>query len=597
MRHEATAEATPSGLAGLPSRWVRWGAWASALGPAFIGLLRVGGEPRWERDLETVRALGLVQIGAEGIVSSSLSAALAWLPLGGKLLRLALFGPVLLAVAGWLSYRIALQLWGRQRFGGGLEVLTATAAAWCAVLSASWQQSLAGASGPVMASVLLLLGILASQLGPSRRSLAVGLLMGLTLAECREAALLQAAVWLAAGLARWSLPTGRQLWVLFGSATASLVVCLLPSLLEPWSLGEGTRLGLELRVEHLNAVASTPGHELGAYFWAAAAVGALSVVLRRQHQRMGVPLLVGLGVAWLLSTREAQLFGTAIIALLSGLGLLTMLRWVARSGLPFRQTSLALGGLVHLCALLILLEDARQLLSVQPRATRRWSEEAFDRLPVNSLLLTSSPSAAWRLWAARLATGVRPDVVLVPSALLTHGSLASELLRIEPALHRVIRDLAAQGRISEYALSELADARPLRVELHVRWDEGLLSHLVGDGLWFRFAPHPMGRSDRAQGLSTVAQAARRVWRAAGPAGLVDRATASRLREDLMGHALVSAALGEGASARRVLRQLRRMAPDDSRVLRLQQEVARRPRGVSNVARFAQEAAMDDAVPR
>lgn len=594
MRDDAMTGATPSGLTALPTRWIRWGAWAAALLPTLVALLRISGEPRWERDLETVRALGLVQIGAEGIVSSSLAAALAWLPLGGKLFRLALLGPALLGVAGWLCYRIALHLWGRQRRGGGLEVMTAVASAWCAVLSPSWQQSLALNSGSVLAAVLVLFAAVGTRLPPAQQPLTMGLLMGLALAESRAAALLLAAVWLGAGLARWSLPTGRQVSISLLAAGAALMVCLLPSLLEPWSAGGGTRLGLELRAaQRMEEAVALPASDLGAFFWVVGALGAVSVLLRSRHRRMGVPLLVGLAVAMFVGTWDARLFGAAVVALLGGLGLLTLLRWIARSGLPFRQTSLALAGLVYGCALLILLEDARQLANVQPSGTRRWSEEAFDRLPLNSLLLTSSPTAAWRLWAARLAAGVRPDVVLVPSALLEHGSLASELLRIEPALHRAIRDLAAHGRIGEFALSELADARPLRVELHLAWDDGLLSHLVGDGLWFRFAPHPMGRSDRAEGLQSVARSARRVWRATGSDTLADHATVRRLQEDLLGHALVSAALGETSTAQRVLRQLRRMAPNDARIERLARQVKQRPRGIPNVARFAREAAPSD----
>src|SRR5690606_24107217 len=146
-------------------------------------------------------------------------------------------------------------------------------------------------------------------------------------------------------------------------------------------------------------------------------------------------------------------------------------------------------------------------------------------------------------------------------------------------------DLAAEGAVSEYALGELADTRPLRVEFDPAWTPRMLAHLVGDGLWFRFAPHAMGSSDRHAGLASVERAVRRVERSARTRYGSDAATLERLGHGIFQHALVASILGERRTAQRFFRRLKRMRPEDSRVVELQAALDEQPRGIANPERF------------
>src|SRR5690606_3891090 len=260
-----------------------------------------------------------------------------------------------------------------------------------------------------------------------------------------------------------------------------------------------------------------------------------------------------------------RLIVVAACGILSARGVLGLLTWLARANLPFSRLGLRIIALLHLSAILLVAEGGRLRVAHQVvSATREWSGEAFERLPAHALVFTHSPEAAWRLWAARLVSGMRPDVVVVPSALLSHGTLAANLLELEPKLHHVIRDVAAQGEVSEYAMAELADARPLRVEYDPAWTPRMLEHMVGDGLWFRFAPHPMGRSDRVEGIATSVEALSRVRDAALTRHGRDDATLQRLGDDALQHALLLTSLGELKAARKEVRRLHDVAGADRR---------------------------------
>ena len=193
-----------------------------------------------------------------------------------------------------------------------------------------------------------------------------------------------------------------------------------------------------------------------------------------------------------------------------------------------------------------------------------WTDESLGELPENALLLVRSPTLAWRLWAARVSRGDRPDVVVVPLGLVGVGTVATELVREEPAVAPLIRDMAMTGHPSEYALAGLADARPLYVEFDGTWDKRLLDHLRPTPLWLGFTPHTLGRSDRATALSgdEGRRAFRRVLGAAKrerePGG--DAATLAVLGERAREQAVVLAALGDRDSARRVLVDLDRIEP-------------------------------------
>jgi hypothetical protein len=173
-----------------------------------------------------------------------------------------------------------------------------------------------------------------------------------------------------------------------------------------------------------------------------------------------------------------------------------------------------------------------------------------------------SEAVAWRLWAARHARGERPDLVVVPVPLLTRGSVAASLLRDEPALAPLIRDLVISGRPTEYALSTLADARPLYVELDPGWDRRLVHHLVPRPLWLGFAPHALGRSDRTTALGRAERAFERTLAVAKTPDFTDQATLSVLATRAREQAVVMASLGDRDNVRELLAGLREIDPND-----------------------------------
>jgi hypothetical protein len=207
-------------------------------------------------------------------------------------------------------------------------------------------------------------------------------------------------------------------------------------------------------------------------------------------------------------------------------------------------------------------------------------------MPAASLLLLSSPEAAWRVWSSRLTNGLRPDVVVVPSALLGERGVAAELLALEPKLAPLIRDEATLGLPSELSLSALADSRPLRVEVDADWNRPLLRHLEPDGLWFRFAAHSPGRVDRGNAIPEVQRALRRVVARARQPDARDERTLQRVASDVARQAAVALALGDKVPARRWVRQLAELDPQhpELQALRARLKDTRPPSNVGQAMR-------------
>jgi hypothetical protein len=178
------------------------------------------------------------------------------------------------------------------------------------------------------------------------------------------------------------------------------------------------------------------------------------------------------------------------------------------------------------------------------RGAETFTDEALERLPPRAALLVRSRFSAWRLWAAQLAHGSRPDVLVVPMAAAVDTRLALRLLRAEPALQKVLQDIALEGRPGEEALTVLADVRPVLVELDPAWDRRVFSHLVPDHLWLRFAPEPRGPSDRRATFSELHACAARVLAASMVTDKPDADSATVVRARLAEGAAVAALLGD-----------------------------------------------------
>jgi hypothetical protein len=171
---------------------------------------------------------------------------------------------------------------------------------------------------------------------------------------------------------------------------------------------------------------------------------------------------------------------------------------------------------------------------------------------------------AFRLWAAQLVRGERPDAVVVPVTLLERGGLRRRLLAQERALAPVLRDIALTERPGEYALSTLADARPLFVELDRNWDERQSDHIVPGAFWLRFRPHPVGRSDRTVAFERASRRLERTLSAVTPEKSRGDGSATRsvLVATLRQQALFLTARRDRETALRAATALTRLDPKD-----------------------------------
>lgn len=520
-----------------------------------------------------VRTLGTTQIGLEHSVSTALAAATTLLPIGSRLQRAGLVNALATGVVCWLVYRLTLRIVG----SGGATTTNAMLAAAAALLVGNcspWQMQAAQLGGVGLASALGLGLIWASTARDRGQSpVLFGAMFGLLLVESASAAFCVGLSLLVHAGARGRLAPLAGVLTASLSALLCAAVVLLPSLLQVVrSGGDFRQLGLSVALPTSNAslsVASAFG-ELGAYLAALALLGAI-VGLVRPLWRPPAAALVALGGGHLLMARASSaVLVTVAIAVFASLGLRAALSLGQSLRLPWWRTTRRVLVLFHLAALLMVTEGSREATnSLAVNATGIWSRQAYDRLPGRSLLLTNSPEAAWRLWAQRLTSGVRPDVLLVPQSLIGNRDLASELLAQEPALRFLIRDAALSGEGSEYALSHLADARPLRVEPDPKWGRRVLAHCEPDGLWFRFAPHELGRSDRRQAFRSVARATRKIGSVARTPTAQDQLTLERLHRDLEQQAAVSIALRDRDNARDTLRRLRRLGAKPEMIRRLE----------------------------
>lgn len=556
----------------------------AALGPAVSVVAGIRADAHWSEDLAVIRSVGLMQVGFEGVLSAALSSGLTNVPVGSLLLRLLFLNPLLIALGSWLVFESTLRLFGPNQRDWAPPLLS-LGAAWSIGLSPSWQQAANTIGSPLVGACLVLMG--AWLIGRSTTqpdapvpTFALPTVLGLIVCEARWAAPPLLAASLLVTLSVGQLPTLGQ--ALRATLAFGLVIGtgFLPSLLEPLGGADSWRLGLDLDLPTAGAHLRPLGQDLDWYPLVGALAASAWLFLSERGRKQALPLVALALGALLCDGPVNRLVLVAVCGVLSARGMGALLVWLRTSSLPFKRASVRLAILFQLSSVLLIAEGGHQRVKRHlVSATREWSEEAFEHLPARSLLLVHSSEAAWRLWAARLTNGLRPDVVVVPNVLLSHGGLAEQLLQLEPKLHRLIRDVAAEGVVSEYALSELADTRPLRVEYDPSWNQRTLEHLSGDGLWFRFAPHALGRSDRAAAMDRVKAAGTRLRRASTRRYGRDLATLERVQQDLLQHVIVSAVLGETKTASKLLRHMRRITPADQRLKELEATIKKHPAGI------------------
>jgi hypothetical protein len=561
----------------------------------------VSGLTSWRTDEAVVRTLGFGLAGGEGMVSAILGQVFMFVPVGSRVMRAGWVGAVGAALAAWAIYAIALGLLRGVQRSARLAPALGLAAAWIATLGPSWRVEATTPGGAALAAALVLGGIARLGRGPLGAPgwALLGVLVALAAAESHAAGLALLGAITVASLSAGALPRGREVaWfaALVAWALAVVFAPVLVATLGPeGALGLGpdpltTRLGgLAASVERRGPLEGWLA-EVGFVACGLASAGAALGLVRRSTRPV-MAALVGLVLldAAFPAVREATLVSDPLgpLHLLSpaALGIATVVAVHAAAAVllaarvRFAETAAVL--LVVFTATLVLVTVDRAAPSgseVSASPAEVWTDEALHELPAHSLVLVRSAAVAQRLWAARLATGARPDVVVVPVPWLDRGALASHLLHLEPALGPLIRELAVRGEPSEYALSALADRRPLFVEVDAAWDVRLVEHLVPRSLWLGFAPHALGRYDRNAAYADARLALQRVLREARRGPHPDEATLAMLGGRARQHAIALAALGDRDSLDVALKDLRAIDPGHPFIAEIEQRLRASGRG-------------------
>jgi len=581
--------------------------------PLIVTVFRASSSPVWRDDLPIVRALGLLPAGTEGRVTTVLVQLLSLLPLGGRWLRASWVGALSLALCSYLIYVLARRVLERAVHTPRLTPALALAGALTATLAQSFQLEGTVAGGAPLATALVLAGILLGFETVKRRdarlSIALGGLAGLTLAEAHAALLVLLFALLVQGATQRSLPRVRALLGFIAGFVCFWGFALLPLWVRPLAANGGLDFGHGLEASSLALIDSSGArstalgawlNDVGAVSFGLAITGLLIGLMRTPTRASMAPLLaLVLGDLAIPLNRVGVLtpdvFGSlrllAIVALsvCAALAVQTCAVALTRARIPFAEPASVLLVVFNFTLVFVGAEDSAFAADRRGEtAAEVWTDRALASVPADGLLLLRSEAVAWRLLAARIVRGQRPDIVVVPMPLLERGNVRARLLRTEPALAPLIREVALSGRPSEYALSTLADARPLFVEFDPSFDRAQLEHLVPQAFFMRFAPQPLGRSDRVAGLQQGLSDFRFVVAETERDGRPDAATRSVLMAETRGQALVAAALNDRANLESILATAHTLDPEDALAREIIAQLKAKPRGELSLAKLLPE---------
>jgi len=553
--------------------------------PLVVTMLRTSPTGQWRDDLPVVRALGLVPSGTEGLISTALTQLLALLPIGGRLLRAGWVSALGLALASAMAYRLIQRALTLSLSTPRLTPPLALAATFTAVLASGWQ--LEGTlAGGITLGVALALSAIWLALGVSERwsTLALGALIGATGVESHSAALALAVALLTRLLLqrRWPKPNVAIEFLL--GVAAPLVPWALYLIVRPLSpnveldlsggIGTSSLMSLDAAAERTTAFSAWLT-DAGLLPCLLALFGLVLGVFRKSIRALGAPfaalVLVDLGfpahkVGILASDTLApvRLLSLIAIAGASALAVQAASTYVRRARLPFAEPASAFLVVFHFTLAFAAVEDSAFAADRRDQvAADAWTDEALSALPPSSLLLVRSEALAYRLWAAQIARGARTDLVVIPEPLLERGNVTALLLRQEPALASLVREMALSGAPTEFSLSSLSDARPLFVEIDAAWPKRLRDHLGPRPFFPRFSAHPLGRSDRAQTLKESDDGWQRALGVATRPAARDAATLAVMQSELRDRAQLLVDDGDRDAAELAVQALFGIDPHDN----------------------------------
>lgn len=579
-------------LAGRTASWLESIACGLAwLLPFGLALRGSGASPLWAGDLGAVREHRLIVAGTEGVLTTIATQLSGLVPIGDQGARAGLVGALALGAAGALLFTGWCRLLQRRR-PSGLNPLLALPGSLLWSLSPPALSAAAGSGSGVVALCLLLLGLRLASAGLAHpRTLPLlGVVLGLCFGESQLAALALLLILVADALWEGShreLPWG---YLVVGFAL-SAGTCVAVPCLRSWAPGVALDVGLGALPGSLDSVwAQAPAsrwhdgvqrvwqglqEQLGSVARVLALLGLAAAPLQRSVRRAALPWAL-LGLAGLLVQLADTGLSSSWGSLAAGAGLLAFvplslqlgLGWLWSRPVPFARPASVLG--LAFSGTLVLHQVERSSVPPVPAVAgmELWTEAALAHLPPQSVLLVENPALGSRLLAAQLLGGVRPDVLTVPLPLLQRGTLRAQLLRREPELAAVLRQVAVQGWADEAALDRLAAARPVFSELDPRWNPRLLARLRPAGLWLALQGRALSSVERRDAVEESQFVLERLRAELVGAGALDAGTRAALAAALRQRALLLAALGDEQLAASTSRELLTLLPGDALGLEL-----------------------------
>ncbi len=572
------------------ARWQSAAAWVAGTLAFVVSSAHTGLTSRWIDDLGLIRTLGMWPLGAQGLVSCVLTQVTLLLPIASRVFRAGLvanLGAAFCAVA--FFELLTMTLAHNARTPKLIAVFSFLGSLWLS-LGLPMQRGATCAGGASVAVAMALGAILldrkiaARHKSTARLAFVLGFLLMATLSEQCWAAIAAAAAIVAARLAARSVMSARETrQLLLGAAIACLTLCVpmlrmraphrqvpeLPSLSASWA---ETWAGMF----HLGLGGVRFWHDTGVLLAASALAGALWGLSRQVLRRATLGWIAVLALASVFGVpenplRESPTLSLRILAFAACVLFATLTaQTLALALLKVRVSYLGASVIVvvTLYAALVAVHADDADYAAESRTFRGngvFTEEALWTLPRRSLLILRRRELACRAWASRLSEGMRPDILVVTPERLQHNPDANRLLAAEPAMAPLVREMVIRGRPTEYALSQLADARPLFVELDPNWDIRLREHISARGLWSEFHSQTLGRSDRYSVMTSTRASVDRVVDACKATVPADSATLRVVAMHLKEQATVFAGFGDRAGLFPLLDELEHLGTEPTYV--------------------------------
>jgi hypothetical protein len=582
--------------------------WLAFVIPWLVAMGRMGAGSQSLNDPSLIRGVGLVAMGGEGLVSALLAQFVLLLPFGGSAVRMAIVSAIGLGVMSALCFGTLIRM---------LSILTLHRV-WVAVLA--FLGTMLVALGPVSqteavrpggktVAAALLLGTATLMMrrdhdptvvgsGHSSavaRSIGVGLLLGLLGAENLVLMVVAALLAVVASYVRQPEAAAVSRSTRLGVVGGVIVVLAVATgwWASPRTGTVGMSLGLAETLSVLVAggtrlsIGSSWVGQLGVVIVFLGSAGLIAGVLRRST-RDAVLVLGALLIADTVfgkhdpSDRGSDPFAipsAVIFCSLSVFALVSCGNWLSRFSKRMALYAMVLGAV--LLAVMVAAQSDDAGYTLDPRdslGVEVWMEEALVELPPGATLVVRDETLFRWVWLTQVTRGERPDVLVVPLLLGNQPEFAGQLLVQEPAVLPVLRDMAMGGTLSEYSLSQLADARPVFVQLGRGMGGRLREHLLPRPMWCEVVAHNVARSDRSSAIVSSRGPVERIMSHVDPYSPADRQVVEMLKSALREQLVVVLALGDRELAKPLMQQYMVVDDGDAWLAYVARILSAQPRG-------------------